>query len=227
MEDEWLAIFDEDGTRTGVATREEIHRLGIWHETIHCWFITHEAGVDYIYLQLRSDDKKDYPNLLDITVAGHIMAHETVEDGIREIQEEVGIEVTFDELVPLGIIKYTNTKEEFIDNELAHSFIYASSKTFDEYTLQREEVSGIVRATFQDFYDLWLGINEEIRVEGFIIDENGERLPVDKNVTKDSFVPHEDAYYESVVRKIEVYIRSALKKKNSSSQSNLAKSHQA
>ncbi|MFE4810094.1 hypothetical protein ACFQ9Y_02835 [Peribacillus simplex] len=50
-----------------------------------------EADVDYLYLQHRYAMKKDYPNLL---------AHETVYDGFREIKEEIGIDVSFDELVP-------------------------------------------------------------------------------------------------------------------------------
>ncbi|MBT2673349.1 hypothetical protein J7E95_21415 [Streptomyces sp. ISL-14] len=50
-----------------------------------------EANVDYLYLQNRCAVRKDYLNLL---------AHETVYDGVREIKEEIGIDVSFDELVP-------------------------------------------------------------------------------------------------------------------------------
>lgn len=103
METELIKIFDDDGTSIGVATREEVHKKGYWHETFHCWFISREKGVDYLFFQLRSKEKKDYPNLLDIAAAGHILAHETVKDGIKEVNEEIGIDVTWDELISLGV----------------------------------------------------------------------------------------------------------------------------
>ncbi|GAE07454.1 hypothetical protein [Paenibacillus sp. JCM 10914] len=111
MESEVLAVFDGDHRRIGTATRDEVHRQGHWHEAFQCWFIKKEEGIERIYLQLRSTDKKDHPNLLDITAAGHLLATETVMDGIREIQEEIGVDVAYDDLIPLGVQKYTMTKD--------------------------------------------------------------------------------------------------------------------
>jgi isopentenyldiphosphate isomerase len=202
MENEKLKIFDEDRNQIGVTTREEVHRIGHWHEAFHCWFISREEGIDYIYLQIRSDEKKDYPNLLDITAAGHLLANETVYDGIREVKEEVGIDVFFNELVPLGIFKYCVIREGFIDRELANVFVYKSNKKMDEFKLQREEVSGIVKAEFNSFYELWLGEKDEIRVEGFEINKAGQKVPINKTVGKNRFVPHEKTYYESVMKSI-------------------------
>ncbi|PGZ97828.1 NUDIX hydrolase [Bacillus pseudomycoides] len=200
MESELLKIFDEHRNPVGVATREEVHKLGHWHETFHCWFISRENGIDYIHFQIRSKTKKDYPNLLDITAAGHILAHETVYDGIREVKEEVGIDVSFDELVSLGIIDYCVTMEDFIDKELAHVFLYENKKTMDEYKLQIEEVSGIVKAEFNSFSELWLGEMDEITVEGFEMNEAGEKISIHKAVDKSNFVSHEHSYYESIIR---------------------------
>ncbi|OPH47770.1 NUDIX hydrolase [Paenibacillus ferrarius] len=202
MENEKLNIFDKDRNQVGVATREEVHRVGHWHEAFHCWFFSRENEVDYIYLQLRSDMKKDYPNLLDITAAGHLLAHETVHDGAREIKEEIGIEVSFNELVSLGIIEYCEIKENFIDNELANVFLYETNNTFVDFTLQKEEVSGIVRVEFDDFYEFWLGNKEEIRVKGFEINKVGKKVLIDKNVGKSEFVPHANSFYVSIVKLI-------------------------
>ncbi|WP_440602343.1 NUDIX hydrolase [Bacillus sp. GB_SG_008] len=200
MENELLKIFDNHRNPIGVATREEVHKLGHWHETFHCWFISRENGVDYIHFQIRSETKKDYPNLLDITAAGHILAHETVYDGIREVKEEVGIDVSFDELVSLGIIDDCGAIDDFIDKELAHVFLYENKKPMDEYKLQIEEVSGIVKAEFNSFSELWLGEMDEITVEGFEMNEAGEKVLIHKTVDKSKFVQHEHSYYESIIR---------------------------
>lgn len=116
-EQEKLKIFDDNKNLLGLATRSDVHRIGYWHEAFHCWFISKEQGINYIYLQLRSKNKKDYPNLLDITAAGHLLADETVEDGVREIKEEIGIDVAFKELVKLGVIDYCVVQEGLLQKE--------------------------------------------------------------------------------------------------------------
>ncbi|AXN38059.1 NUDIX hydrolase [Peribacillus butanolivorans] len=202
MENEMLKVFDGDRKQIGVATREEVHRIGYWHEVFHCWFVSREAGVDYIYLQHRCAMKKDYPNLLDITAAGHLLAHETIYDGVREIKEEIGIDVSFAELVPLGIIEYHVTKENFIDKEIANVFLYESTQCFNDFTLQKEEVSGMVKVELDDFEDLWAGTKEEVNIQGFEINHDDHRMMIDQYVGRDKFVPHEVSYYKSIIRLI-------------------------
>ncbi|TQR19370.1 NUDIX hydrolase [Psychrobacillus vulpis] len=203
MENELLKIFDEHCNEKGVATREEVHRLGHWHETFHCWIISREEEIDYIYLQIRSANKRDYPNLLDITAAGHLLANEEVYDGIREVQEELGIEVAFGELISLGIIPYSVETDTIIDKELAHVYVYRRPNSLDDYKLQTEEVSGVVRTKFKQFAELWLGKIDKIQVEGFEIDSEGKKVYINKLVTKNNFVHHETSYYEAVIRGIE------------------------
>ncbi|MFD1779174.1 NUDIX domain-containing protein [Fredinandcohnia salidurans] len=206
-EQEKLKIFDSNRNQMGVASRSDVHRHGYWHETFHCWFISNDQGIDYIYLQLRSKNKKDYPELLDITSAGHLLADETVKDGVREIKEEIGIDVEFEELVGLGVNDYRGVKENFIDNEYANVFLYKSDHSFDDFTLQAEEVSGIVRAKFKDFADLWLGTKDEIEISGFEINNSGKKVLLKKKVNRDKFVPHQVSFYKEVIHKIYKKIR--------------------
>ena len=202
MERELLKVFDNKHNPIGVETREEIHKLGLWHETFQCWFIGKQNKKQYIYLQLRSDLKKDYPGLLDITAAGHLLENETVFDGIREVKEELGIDVLFEELYSLGVLKYSVTTGDLIDNELAHVFLYDCVLEWDQFTLQVEEVSGIVQVELTQFVRLWNSELEEIEIIGFRVEEDGARRPIHEMVGKINFVPHEQSYYEEICREM-------------------------
>lgn len=199
MKNEQLKIFDHNRNQIGVATRDEVHRVGYWHEAFHCWVVGKEGEKDYIYLQLRSEEKKDYPNLLDITAAGHLLADETIVDGVRELKEEIGIDVVIQELEPLGVVDYSVVKENFIDREIAHVFLYRYHHNSGEFILQKEEVSGMLKAEFKDFYRLWLGEIEQIRVQGFEIDKMNQKVMVDSWVGRKDFVPHELSFYQEIV----------------------------
>lgn len=207
MEKEQLKIFDEGRNPIGVASRDEVHRLGIWHEAFHCWFIGKEKDTDYIYLQLRSDFKKDYPNLLDITAAGHLWAHESPRDGVREIKEEVGIDVSANELIPLGVMDYCVIADDFIDKEIANVFLYQTGKSLDDFTLQEEEVKGMVKAEFHQFAELWSGERGTIRIKGFEIKRDGTKALINKNVGRDQFVPHPIQYYRTVIQKMKEILK--------------------
>lgn len=204
METELITKVDENRRPLGTAPRSEIHEEGHWHETFHCWLVSKENETDMIYFQIRSEVKKDFPGLLDITAAGHILAHETVQDGIREVQEELGIDVSMDDLEPLGVIENSITTKEIIDREWCHVFLYRMNETADEFKLQKEEVSGILKANFSDFYKLWLGQKEEIRAIGFHKTELGNKVAIDKHISKNDFVPHQPSYLENVVKSIQV-----------------------
>ncbi|WHY02449.1 NUDIX domain-containing protein [Neobacillus sp. DY30] len=205
METEQLKIFDENRNPIGIASREDVHRLGYWHETFHCWFISKEKEMDYLYLQLRSKTKKDYPNLLDITVAGHLLASESVEDGVREIKEEVGINVHIRELIPLGVIDYCVMDGDFIDKEFAHTFLYKSEKNFNDFNLQ-EEVAGIVKVEFNEFVELWLGERQFITAIGYEVTKDGNKIYFEELVGKEKFVPHQAKFYSTVLQKIKAHI---------------------
>ncbi|MDG4657065.1 NUDIX domain-containing protein [Ectobacillus antri] len=203
---EHLAIFNEQQQKIGTATREEVHRLGHWHETFHCWFLRKEEDEYYITFQMRSSLKQDYPNLLDITAAGHLLAHETVQDGLREVEEELGITLSFEELHSLGVILYNVTTDAFIDREICHVFLYLY-EGMPRYELQREEVSGLLEAKFTDFYAFCRGTKEILILSGFLEDTEGIRTEVNMTANKQAFVPHEDTYLLKVASRIAKFIK--------------------
>ncbi len=163
---ELLDIYDENLTCLGVKDREAVHRDGDWHCTFHCWVIYRGAdGLDYIVMQKRGPDKQLYLNLLDITAAGHLEAGETLADGVREVKEELGIEVNFDDLIPvgrrLGVVRYNG----LIDREFNEVFFLILDAPLSTYQIQEEEVSGLVKIAIDDGLALFARERETISGE--------------------------------------------------------------
>jgi isopentenyldiphosphate isomerase len=208
VEDEQLAVFDEYGNRIGIASRSEVHIKGYWHETFHCWLahIDESSGETNIYFQLRSDKKKDFPRLLDITAAGHILSQENIEDGVRVVHEELGLLITINELQSLGIVKGQLIQRGMIDRELTHVFLYSKPVAYDEFQLQLEEVSGIFHSSLQDFKALLQQTKEEIDVEGFLVNGTGEKDFMKHRVSYHHFVPHERSYLLEIIERISAHL---------------------
>ncbi|MFC7370342.1 NUDIX domain-containing protein [Fictibacillus iocasae] len=200
---ERLRIFDSNRIPVGTASRSEVHEKGYYHEAFHCWFVSKEDNEHHIYLQLRSKEKKDHPGLFDITAAGHLTAEETVADGVREIKEELGVDVPFDNLQPLGMIPYHYSNGGFIDNELAHVFLYQHRFGFHDFQLQTEETEGIVKTLLHDFSDLWNGHTKSISLTGVRLLTDGSVVPLQLRADSSLFVPHEISYYRAVLAAIQ------------------------
>lgn len=199
---EKIAHVAESGALLGVASREDIHKRGLWHNTFHCWVVTRELGRPFIHFQLRSSEKLDFPGLFDITAAGHIAADEAVEDGVREIEEELGLSLELAELTPLGIIHDEISLPGFIDRERAHVYVYkASQLALEEYRLQQQEVAGVASAEFHAFFELCTKRVEHIHVNGFYETPTG-RQAFRERIGLPDMVPHEATYWEQVAIRI-------------------------
>ncbi|TFD94529.1 NUDIX domain-containing protein [Jeotgalibacillus sp. R-1-5s-1] len=209
MESEKLTVFNEQHEKIGEATRREVHEKGYWHEAFHCWIIAFEKDVPYVYLQLRSAVKKDYPGLLDIAAAGHMLAGETVEEGVREVEEEIGLRVKLSDLKSIGVIPYAVKNGALIDRELAHTYVYISTTPIRAFVLQPEEVAGMVKIPFDAFAELWSGKRDQVLIEGFEIDEHGEQAELKKPAERENFVPHPAFYYDEVIKGLQKEIEVA------------------
>lgn len=198
MSEEYFDIYDEKMKHIGMEKRSIVHKKGYWHKSFQCWFVFEEDNKEYILFQRRHKDKDTCPNLLDITSAGHLSAGERVEDGIRELEEELGVKVSYEELIPLGVIVEQKAEETFIDNEFANVFLYKCKIPMENFTLQKEEVTGMFKLPLKGASDLIEGSIKSLEAEGYIIDESGKRKYVTLEVSKEDFVPHDLSYYRKV-----------------------------
>jgi len=141
--DELIDILTPDGKPTGkVALKSEAHKNGWFHATVHIWFFTKD---DKILLQKRAMTKKVFPGLWDISVAGHIGAGETILDAaIREVHEELGLEIKSDELLKIGTrIHQVSHANGIQDNEHHHVFIAELKVPIESLSIQKEEVDDV------------------------------------------------------------------------------------
>jgi isopentenyldiphosphate isomerase len=138
---EMLDVFTETMEWIGVRSRGEVHKEGLWHQTFQCWFVRSIEGTAYVYWQERHETKADFPGLLDITAAGHMGAGETLEEAVREIEEELGVRLTLEDLSYYGCWKSSYEREGFIDNEFCHIYYYRSELPHEAFRFQDGEVS--------------------------------------------------------------------------------------
>ena len=195
LSEEWVSIFDEAYHCTGTAPRSLVHECGLWHETFHCWFMENDGERAYLWFQKRSSKKKDYPDLLDITAAGHLLADESAEDGAREIREELGLSVVFQNLLPLGIRVNTERTPKLYNNEFNRVYLYRSPYALKDVSFADGEVQGIFRIAAEDGIRLFQGKAGQIDAEGYVLQE-GALCAVRQPVSLYSFVPRTvDQYY--------------------------------
>jgi len=90
---EFFDVLDDKGQLTGeLKNREEVHRLGLWHRTVHVWIVN---GQRELLIQKRSAQMQFCPNLWDISSAGHIEAgHSSIDTAIKEVEEELGLKLS-------------------------------------------------------------------------------------------------------------------------------------
>lgn len=150
--DEWIDILDDSGSNTGeVALKSEAHRTGLWHRCFHCWVVwTDGFGEAHLLAQRRSLDKDTWPGWLDVSVAGHLGAGEEPLDGRREVEEEIGLSVEPERLVPLGVRRVEHEIPQGLDREFHDVFLLFDETPPERLTRQKEEVDAIISINLGD-----------------------------------------------------------------------------
>lgn len=137
-----LNIVDDNGKILGEDTRENIHRQGFLHREVHVWFYT-PAG-DIIF-QHRAKDKDTFPDLLDITVGGHVEIGDDYKDSaLKEVKEETGLTISDNDL---RFIKFTHTRSSdpvthSINNSLRAVYVYRYHGNIDDLQVEKGKSLG-------------------------------------------------------------------------------------
>ncbi|MBC8171514.1 MAG: NUDIX domain-containing protein, partial [Anaerolineae bacterium] len=134
--EELFDIYDDNLVKIGVKPRSQVHRDGDWHRSFHCWVIYRDAaGKDWILLQKRATDKDTYPDLFDISCAGHYSAGENLATtALRELDEELGLKIAFEDLIHIGLrIATKKPSPDMIDREISDVFLLINDQLLTTY----------------------------------------------------------------------------------------------
>lgn len=150
MEELVDVINPENGKKTGeIVTKKEAHQKGIWHSSVHIWFIDEDNKK--ILLQKRCSKKNLFPNMWDISVGGHISSgEEPLTAAKRELSEELGLNSNNYHFIYQTTIKEQFTDNNILSNEFVHIYLIQSNLNLDDITLQQEEVAEVKWYTKQE-----------------------------------------------------------------------------
>ena len=178
MADELIDILDDNMDVITTCLKSKAHKKGWLHPTVHIWLYTNTGD---LLFQKRSKDKIVFPDLWDISVAGHIGAGEDEISAVRrEFFEEIGLQVVVGDLFKIGtFIEKFQHGDEFIDNEIHHIYLYNLITNMNLLKIQKEELSEL----------------RLIHIEEF------ERLRNELNF-ETTFVPHQADYYDFILNEI-------------------------
>ena len=198
---ELMDIYNANLKHQGVMDRIQAHMEGKWHRTFHCWVVSN-AEEGSVLFQKRSDTMRNYPGLLDVSAAGHLVAGETIEEGVREVTEELGIVIQDDQLHYLGerveVMDQANGQR---NREYQSVYLYRSDLPLAQYQAQKEEVAALVWMPIRVGMQLMQGQISSLDLRGYSYEISTAQAwaPFTMSVTRDSFIPRIQRYYTTAM----------------------------
>lgn len=207
MAEEVVEFYNENLERIGQGTKTELRKNGYWCKSIHCW-IVRPTKPGYVLFQKRGAHKKIFPNTLDISAAGHYKVGEQLSDGVREISEELNLNIDFNSLVPLGLKLDVAKVGENIVHEFCYCYFLRNDKIPNEYELGLDEVEGLVEISIPDGLDLFSGAKNEVKATGVEFDNETKTWNnISIMVNPSHFIPRVDNYYYRIFILAERYLK--------------------
>lgn len=195
---ELINFYDANLNLQGTEERKAAHQLGLWHKTFHCWIVNPHNNA--ILFQLRSKDKKNYPDMFDISAAGHLLAGEDDQDGIREISEELGVNIDFNSLYSLGYrVEVDDQSNGQKNREYQAVYIGKVDSELSKYNPQVEEVAGLMWMSIDDALSLFSGERNKVSMFGITYNDTScSWEEITREVSLSDFIPRIQNYYLTI-----------------------------
>jgi len=169
-------VCDDRGRPLGYTRpRALVHRDGDWHRSFHCWVVHGGSPSNpLVLLQRRSPTKDTWAGLWDVSVAGHYSAGEGIEGGLREIREELGLDVPAADLVHVGWRREQVYHENGVIEREVQDIVFLHREV-DLLALRPEpqEVTGVASIPFRQLLRLTDGQLGSFTAPGVRVASNG------------------------------------------------------
>ncbi len=133
---EVIVVVDENDSAIGKTTRKDAHIKGLLHREVYIYLINFNKEV---LLQKRKDIL-----LWDHSTGGHFPVNQNYEiAALREVKEELGIELKKQDLKELGKEKFTQTSHEGLNKRFAKIFLIKKDISIKKFKINHEEIKKI------------------------------------------------------------------------------------
>lgn len=193
---EYLNVYDEEGKWIGEEERHIVHKNGKWHYVFHCW--VYDRSKHQMILQRRAETKAQFPKSYDASCTGHYSSDEK-NDSTKELMEELGIDVSYDQLIYLTYFRDVFKTSERYDREIARVHLLIID-TFKPDPSTPEEIDSIVACDYNAFKELVDNARDEVEIECLYGHYGGDKL------TRIQLVPRKAPYYQKVFNLIHPHI---------------------
>lgn len=135
---EIVDLYNEQGEIIGKVDKNEAHKKGLLHKTIHAWILNKN---NELLIQKRCSKKDYFPNVWDVSIGGHIDRGESsIDCVIREAREELGLNLRDSDIKYLFTVKEELTYKDINCREFADVFLIKKDIDITNLVYQEEEV---------------------------------------------------------------------------------------
>jgi isopentenyldiphosphate isomerase len=201
--EELLEVFDAAGRGTGRArSRAAVHLAGDWHQAFHCWIVRHR-GLEVV-LQRRALVKDTFGGLWDAAAAGHWRFGERPEEAAREIAEELGLDISFAELVGRGRERSSRRfANGLTDREHHQVYVLSDDRPLTDYRPDPAEVIGLAAFPSSGLLSLVAGRQAALAAcEAVSVGIDGRLSNVEVVVERTDLVPYSAARLRRMLRRV-------------------------
>ncbi|KKW44272.1 MAG: NUDIX family hydrolase [Parcubacteria group bacterium GW2011_GWA2_56_7] len=161
--EERIVIVDEHNSPIGDEKKSVVHREGIWHRTVHIYYIRKRSGGFDFLVHLRAKNKTHCPNMWDTRFGGHVKSTQSILEAAQDkMREEVGLTMEPSELIEGPVTR--SVSHQGTNREFNYIFFYQGTEDTRQLVFEDDEVQEVkwmsdkeIACSIENEPDVWAG----------------------------------------------------------------------